>query len=181
MILDATAGNRTMWRCKQSENIIYIDIERQLERKPTIFCSNTQTPFQDKTFDTIFYDPPHTYGITNHWHSYPRRTEEYLNKFKDNAIPRYYGWDKYKTKSQLLQHLAAASKEFYRILKDDGLLWLKWNEMSISIHTVLGLFDDWTELMRLYVKSPSQTAGKHQTYWICMEKKRQKNRQSILF
>ena len=180
MILDATAGNRTMWQHKNSENIIYLDMERQLERKPTIFADNTKTPFKPKIFDTIFYDPPHTWGVYNHWHSYPKRTEEYLKKFNDKAIPRYYGWDKYATKSELLRHVYEAGKEFYRILKDDGLLWLKWNEMKISIHTILGLLPDWNELLRIYVKAPSQTAGKHQTYWICLEKKKKKYEQLTL-
>ena len=65
MILDATAGNRTMWQTKQADGIIYIDMEKRLEVKPTIFCSNEQTPFRDNTFDNIFYDSPHTYGVYN--------------------------------------------------------------------------------------------------------------------
>jgi len=60
VILDATAGNRKMWRKKDYLDIIYLDIEKGLEVKPTIIADNTQTPFKDKTFHTIFYDPPHT-------------------------------------------------------------------------------------------------------------------------
>jgi hypothetical protein len=34
MILDATAGNRSIYEYKRSENIIFIDIEKQLWTKP---------------------------------------------------------------------------------------------------------------------------------------------------
>lgn len=157
VILDATAGNRTMWTLKHSDHIIYIDRQLQLERKPTIFCSNEQTPFNDKTFDTIFYDPPHTWGNKTDFHSFPRRTKEYVEKWKDKAIPRYYGWDLYNTRSELVLHIHRASREFYRILKDDGLLWLKWNEMSMPLHRMMSSLSHWNILLRIYVRAPSQT------------------------
>jgi len=170
MILDATAGNRTLWINKESENIIYIDMETQLEVKPTIFCKNDMTPFRDKLFDTILYDPPHTWGGTDHYHCYPRRTQEYIEKWKDTAIPRYYGWDKYKSETELIMHIVKAQQEFQRILKDDGLLWLKWNEMSIPLYKILSLLNGWRLMIKIHDKDPSQTAGKHKTYWLCMEK-----------
>ena len=180
MILDATAGNRTMWRCKHSKNIIYIDIEKRLEVKPTIFCDNTRTPFRDKVFDTIFYDPPHFYNDKGSYYVYPD-AESFQKKWKGyGRIPRYYGGDKYKTKAQLMRHIIEAGREFYRILKDDGLLWLKWNESHIPLATILHLLEDWNELLRIYVKAPTQTAGKHQTYWVCLEKKKQKTMQTTL-
>lgn len=170
MILDATAGNRTMWTHKTSQHIIYIDMETELERQPTIFCDNTVTPFKSKTFDTIFYDPPHTWAKIGHYHTYPRRTKEYTEKWKDTAIPRYYGWDKYANGMALTRHLYRANTEFRRIIKDDGLLWLKWNEMSLPLYKILSYFNTWQLMMKLFVASPSQTAGKHQTYWLCMSK-----------
>ena len=180
MILDATAGNRTMWTTKDSENIIYIDRQTELQRKPTLFCDNTQTPFKDKTFDTIFYDPPHQWGQKKHFYCFPKWTEEYYNIYKDTAVPRYYGWDIYKTRSELIVHIYKAKDEFYRILKDDGLLWLKWNEMSIPLSKILALFNRWDILLQLYIKSPSQTHGKHQTYWVCMQKGKDMTKQILL-
>lgn len=169
-----------MYRHKNSDNIIYIDIERQLERKPTIFCSSEHAPFKDKTFSTIFYDPPHTWGPKGDFHTYPRRTKEYTEKWKDTTIPRYYGWERYQTRPKLIIHIYHAEQELRRILKSDGLLWLKWNEMSIPINNILGIFSTWTVLLQLYIKAPSQTRGKHQTYWICMEKKEGSLRQQRL-
>jgi len=180
MILDATAGNRRMWRYRDSENIIYVDIERRLEVKPTLFADDRQLPFRDKQFDTIFFDPPHCYGGTSPLFTSPRRTAEYLAKFKDKDATSYYGWDKYKTKAQLLRYLFDSSKEFWRVLKDDGLLWLKWNEASISLHTILALLTDWRELMRIKVKGGLRWGGEHRTYWLCMEKKLGAGRQLTL-
>jgi hypothetical protein len=169
-----------MWISKDSGNIIYIDMETQLEVSPDVFCKNNQTPFRNAVFDTIFYDPPHTFGIYDHYHSYPRSTPEYFEKWHDKAIPRYYGWDKYKTSNELSIHIYKAQEEFYRILKDDGLLWLKWNEMSKKLSRILGLFQSWNVLMQLYVKNPSQTAGKWQTYWVCLEKIKRTGQQLTL-
>ncbi len=180
MILDATAGNRTMWKHKTSENIIYMDMETTLQVKPTIFCSSHCTSFRDKVFDTIFYDPPHTWGNKTHWHSYPYASKEYLDKYDDHSIPRYYGWDKYDSRGGLAIHIYKAGLEFRRILKDSGLLWLKWNEMSIDIGNILNMLSTWRVLLKLYVHAPTQTAGKHQTFWICLEKKKEKSRQTLL-
>lgn len=169
-----------MWRHKESDNIIYIDIETKLQVSPDIFCSTHFAPFRDKTFDTIFYDPPHTWGNKSHWHSYPRSTPEYRKKYKDKAIPRYYGWDKYEKRGHLVAHVYKAGEEFRRILKDGGLLWLKWNEMSIPIFGIMSALSMWNTLLKLYVKAPSQTAGKHQTYWVCLEKKIEGLKQTLL-
>jgi len=180
MILDATAGNRTMWRYKCSANIIYMDIERKLEVRPTIFADDRCLPFRDKQFDTIFFDPPHAWGSKGHYHVFPRRSKDYFETWHDRTIPRYYGWDRYKTKAQLMNYLFKTGAELWRVLKNDGLLWVKWNEMYLSLRTLLTLLTDWRELMQIYMKSPSQTASGHQTYWLCLEKKLGAGRQLTL-
>jgi len=180
MILDATAGNRTLWEYKYSEHITYIDVEKKLERRPTIFASNEHTPFPDKTFNSIFYDPPHNWGGAIHFFSFPNRRER-MKVFKDaSGCPTYYGWDKFKTRGRLLKHMYNAQKEFQRILKDDGLLWFKWNEMRILLRRLLPVFNDWLVLMTLYVNDPTHTAGKHQTFWLCMQKKTERIAQQAL-
>lgn len=179
MILDATAGNRHIWKYKDSENIIYIDMERQLQISPTLFCDHACTPFLSKLFDSIFYDPPHSWGKKSHYYAYPRSTPEYVEKYKDKSIPRYYGWDKFKNRGALISGVFLAQKEFYRILKDEGLLWLKWNEISIPLNKIMTIFTEWRVLLKLFIKAPSQTAGKTQTYWVCMEKKKSSTMQSF--
>jgi len=180
MILDATAGNRTMWRHKDSENIIYVDIEKRLEVKPTLFADDRKLPFRGRQFDTIFFDPPHAYGGGSLLFTSPFHTAEYRARFRDKDPTSYYGWDKYKTKSELLRYIYQAQAELRRVLKDDGLLWLKWNEMNISVRTILHLLQDWRLLLELPVKHKAQRLGKMQTYWLCLEKKLGTGRQLTL-
>jgi DNA modification methylase len=180
MILDATAGNRTMWHDSPPEDTIFIDIEKKLEIKPTIFADNTNTPFFDKQFDTIFYDPPHMFGDKGSFYVYPD-AKSFKERWKGyGEIPRYYGGDKYKTGQELILHIYKAQKEFHRILKDDGLLWLKWNETEMPLRRILQLFDMWKELLILPIKAPSQTAGTKQTFWVCMYKEKREYVQTTL-
>ena len=177
MILDAAAGNRTMWRTKDSPHIIYIDIERKLERKPTILADNTNTPFLSGAFDTIFYDPPHSWGESTWIYSFPNRELAQAKYPWLEDMGRYYGGEKYKSKGALIAHLYRAQTELHRILRDDGVLWLKWNEVRLPLNRVLIVFAEWQELLRLYIKSPTQTLGASQTYWVCLQKKEGKAKQ----
>ena len=180
MILDATAGNRTLWKTKEIEGMIYIDMERKLEVPPTIFCDNTNTPFIDKVFDTIFYDPPHMYGDKSSIYVHPD-AESFKAKWPNYGdIPRYYGGDKYNNQRALIAHIYKAQKEFSRILKDDGLLWLKWNETCVTLRMVLTLFENWNVMIAVPIHARSQTAGIHQTYWVCLSKEKRDYVQMML-
>lgn len=180
MILDATAANRTIWRSKQHENIVYLDMEKKLELKPTIYADNTNSPFLDKTFNEVFYDPPHAYGVHTGRHVFPSKQAASDIGVDPDSVSIYYGWDKYKNQSELIHHVYNAQKEFQRILKDDGLLFLKWNEVCIGIGTIMSLFDDWKELMRILVDSKAHPAGTRNTYWIMMAKNIKKEVQATL-
>ena len=171
MILDATAGNRTMYETKNVDCIVYIDIQKKLARKPTIFADCTRTPFKPKTFHTIFFDPPHRWGCEpGDFFTFPDLKPKRLRMMgmKGNI---YYGPEIYKNKMELIAFIYKAQKEFLRILKDDGLLWLKWNEQYIPLPRILAIFKNWHILMILRVNDPTQTMGTHQTYWVCMCKK----------
>ena len=180
MILDATAGNRQMWKKKDCEDIIFLDSQLRLQVPPTIFADNTNTPFKDNTFDTIFYDPPHRWKWEGSYYSFPNIEEGKKIWGDRGGVITYYGWDVFKYRGDLIRHLYNASNEFHRILKDDGLLWLKWNEIEISISQVLSLFGRWDELLRLYVESPMQRKKDIQTYWLCLGKKKGETAQSSL-
>jgi len=180
MILDATAGNRTMWQTKAINQIIYIDMEKKLTVKPMIFCCNTNTPFPDATFDSIFYDPPHFFNDTGSFYAIPDK-ETFLQKWQGyGTIPRYYGGDKYKNQMQLLGHIFRAQKEFSRILKLDGLIWLKWNESMIKLGTVMRLFEDWIPLLTIPVRLSNPNRTQKQTYWVCLCKSKKNYTQSRL-
>lgn len=180
MILDASAGNRTIYTTKEVEGFIYIDMEKRLERKPTIIADNTKTPFLDKSFTDIFYDPPHAYGVHTGRHIHPSKQAAIDDGCDPDEVSCYYGWDKYNTQMQLIGHIHRAQKEFRRILKDDGLLWLKWNEVTITVNTIMHLFEEWNEVMRITVSITVRPAGTWATYWICLSKKKGKLRQSML-
>lgn len=172
MILDATAGNRTMWKTKDSEHIIYIDMEKKLTIKPTIFCVNHKTPFPDATFDSIIYDPPHFHSDKSSFYVIPDK-ESFKKKWQGYGdVPRYYGGDKYNSKSELLSHVHKAQKEFLRILKDDGLIWLKWNESKIKLGTILILFEYWQVMLKIPCKLSNPNRTDKRTYWVCLMKKK---------
>ena len=180
MILDATAGNRTMWEHKKCPDIIHLDMDREIQIKPDILADNTTTPFSEKTFSDIFYDPPHTWGGGVYFFSFRNEAERAKIYPHVHGVPTYYGWDKYKTREGLISHIHRAQLEFYRILKDDGILWLKWNEMSIPLNRVLVIFNQWLVLMKLYVNDPTHTAGTAQTFWVCMCKEKGDYKQKTL-
>jgi len=171
VILDATAGNRSMYVNKHSDNIVYIDRQVRLEVKPTVFCDSRHMPFKPKQFHTIFYDPPHIVGSKRSIYSFPD-IESYRQVFKDNRkAPVYYGVEQYSNVESLIKYIYETEKELRRVLADDGLLWLKWNESNIPLFKILAMFKEWRVLMKINVCSPKQTRGKKRTYWICMEKK----------
>jgi len=173
MILDCTSGNRNMWRTKESEYVIYVDVEKELEYPPDIICDSTKTPFLDEQFSSIFFDPPHGWGRKIGGSMTTLRNKKDLEEYKWKAFHNlaYWGWDKYKTKRELFIFLHKAQREFLRILKDDGALWVKWNEVNIPLRSILPFFKNWNEMLRLSICSLSQTIGKEQTYWIMFMKK----------
>lgn len=176
-ILDATAGNRMIWN-KQYRNdnrIIFIDIEAELEFKPDIVMDCTKTDFQNEYFNLIFFDPPFEYGKEAGSSFHTLRNWDDCKKFNEkygmNQHPRYYGADKFKSKSGLLAFIHKAQIEFYRILKNEGCLFMKWNEVSIPLNLVLPFMKNWQEMIRYEIDDKSQTSGKSQTYWLMFMKK----------
>jgi len=172
LILDATAGNRTMWKTKNAENIVYIDVEKRLAKKPTIFADNTNTPFLPETFDTIFYDPPHDIGRDDSDLLGMGKLRLKEAKRSEHRLHTYYGLHYIKTVNDMIKMLYHAQKELHRILKQDGLLWLKWNEVKMPLKRILRIFTDWTVLLEINLSDPTHTMGKKQTYWICLTKKK---------
>jgi hypothetical protein len=169
-----------MWEYKQCKDIVYIDIEKKLTVKPQIFCSNVKSPFADGTFDTIFIDPPHFFGHHLSLFSIPDMATFRQVYPNETGIPRYYGADKYKTQMALLRYIYDLQKECLRILKDDGLLWLKWNETNLSINTILHLFEDWHVLLKLPLRLNNPNKTQKRTYWVCLCKSEKKGRQTSL-
>ncbi len=166
MILDANAGNQTMWIYKDNEEILHIDFNKKLTVKPDIWCSNICTPFQDETFHIIYGDPPHFYGDKSSIYAFPDM-ETFTQKFQGyGSVPRYYGGDIYKNQSELLRYIHLYQKEMHRIIRKDGVFILKWNESMIGIGTVLALFDNWHVLMKQASRLVNPNRTQKQTYWV---------------
>lgn len=176
MILDAGCGNRCMWLQKRSENVIHIDIEKQLSIKPNIFASNTNFPFKDESFDTIFFDPPFKWGCDDHpFFSFPNvylRNAMYP-EIKDNRqVTGYYGIERYKTRSELVSYIYKAERELRRIIKSDGCLWLRWCTMTSMDHNnVLNIFADWHQMLTHEMGSAKRTTGESKSFWFMLMKK----------
>jgi hypothetical protein len=178
MILDAGCGNRCMWQIKNSDNIIYIDVEKQLQRKPKIFASNINLPFHNESFDTVFFDPPFSWGNNTHpFFSFPNgnlRNQMYpeMAKNDNRTITQYYGIERYKNRSELTAYLFRAEKELYRILKPDGCLWLRWCNMNTMDHNnVLNIFPNWSQMLTHEIGSAKRYTGETSSYWFMLMKK----------
>jgi len=161
-----------MWVTKDSPFIIWIDIEPDLTYKPDRFLDCTQTDYPNKFFKAIFFDPPHSYGRKKNDAIFTTPSKEVHDEKwpqHERKYPRYYGLDKYPTKTALLAFINKAQKEFYRILEDGGMLWFKWSENHSSLRAILPLFRDW----KIMIKIPAFTHRKTSTptYWVMFMKK----------
>ena len=167
-VLDATAGNRTMWDTKDTPLIVWIDIEKDLTVQPDILMDCTNTEFEGGRFHTIFFDPPHSYGRTKNTGAHQTPSQE-LQREKWGRAGAYYGFDKYLTKPALLAFINKSQKEFQRILSDDGVLWFKWAEIHATLDSILPLFNDWTVMMKHEVAYRGRV--KTRTWWVTFMKK----------
>jgi hypothetical protein len=176
MILDAGCGNRCMWHEKSAGEILYIDIEKRLSIKPNLFASNTHLPFKDEIFDTIFFDPPFKWNCDDHpfW-SFPnvKLRNEMYPEIKDNRKATvYYGIERYKSRSELVAYIYKAEIEIRRVLKKDGVLWLRWCLMTNMDHNnVLAIFSLWKQLLTHEIGSAKRTSGSTKSFWFMLMKK----------
>jgi len=150
-IIDVTCGSRMMWFDKQHPDVIYADIRtenhilcdgRVLEISPDIEMDFRDMPFEDNTFSLVVFDPPH------------------LNKLgKDTWMAKKYGtllpiWE---------SDIKAGFNECMRILKTDGVLIFKWNEVQITLGKILKVIGE----QPLF----GHTSGKHgRTIWMTFMK-----------
>ena len=167
-ILDATASYRSMWHTREDNRILWIDIEPELDLKPDLLMDCTCTDFEDKRFHTIFFDPPHSWGHTKNTgvHQTPSRK---IMKEKGWGTGAYYGFDRYKTKGELLSFINKAQKEFQRILSDDGILWFKWGELRITLDAIIPFFKDWRVMTKHEVAYRGKVVG-CRTWWVALMK-----------
>ena len=154
MILDVTAGNRTMWRCKRPDNVVYVDVELELRVPPDVIADSRYLPFRPGVFDVVFFDPPHAWNKRSSVHSDPKRTHG-----------AYYGWERYRTWPELLKYMHMTVREIRRVLKPGGVVWFKWSSTAKPIDRVLSVFTGWRELLRI---RSGDSRARAPAWWVMM-------------
>ena len=129
LILDPASSMRSFYFDKKDDRVLFGDIRV----KETHLLTNGQTihiepdevmdfrsiPYEDNSFQCVVFDPPHM-----------------LNLSEKSWMRKKYGvLDKETWRDDLTKGFA----ECFRVLKDEGTLIFKWNEVSISLKDILVL------------------------------------------
>ena len=156
VMLDATAGNRMMWKHSnyKPRNTIFLDKEIDLRLPPDVIADNRFCPFRDGVFECIIYDPPH-YVNAPIWFRIP-------NSGTGTKHNRETFYGNFESKKEMITSIYNAQNEFQRLTKR---LCLKWFERSISLWKILPFFRDWSIINKREV-NPTHKSRSAKTYWI---------------
>lgn len=127
LILDPASSMRSFYFDKKDSRVLFGDIRK----KETHLLTNGQTihiepdevmdfrsiPYPDESFQCVVFDPPHMLNLTEK--SWMRKKYGVLDK--DN-------WR---------SDIAKGFSECFRVLKTNGTLIFKWNEVSIPLKEIL--------------------------------------------
>jgi len=130
-ILDPASSMRLFYFDKTDPRVIFGDIRED----ETHLLTNNQTikikpdevmdfrfiPYPDETFQCVVFDPPHM-----------------LNLSEKSWMRKKYGVLDSQT---WREDITAGFAECFRVLKTNGTLIFKWNEVSISLKEILTLTD----------------------------------------
>lgn len=139
------------WFDKNNDDVVFGDIRleshilcdgRDLNINPSVKMDFTALPFSDSTFKVVVFDPPH------------------LDKLGENSwMFKKYG----RLSDSWRQDIKDGFSECFRVLKYDGTLIFKWNEVQIKTREILKL-TDWKPFF-------GHLSGKRSdTHWICFLK-----------
>ncbi|MFT8477711.1 MAG: class I SAM-dependent methyltransferase [Liquorilactobacillus sp.] len=143
-ILDACCGSRMFWYDKQEPHTTYMDIRKYYEELPTGHVINvdpdiqgnfTNMDFEDNTFDLVVFDPPHL-----------------IHAGKTSWLAKKYG----VLPNTWQTALARGFDECRRVLKQNGVLIMKWNEDQIKT----------TEMLKAIVARPIFGDRRSKTRWL---------------
>lgn len=159
-ILDACCGTKGMWFNKNHPNTLYIDIRKEASgfikgRKesvePDYVMDFRNLAFEDDTFSLVVWDIPH-----------------FTNLGKTSKFRKFYGvLDKENWEDDLKKGFA----EIWRVLKQQGVLVLKFNNYEIKFKHLLSLFPH-----EPLFGNVTNSRGKAQTKWfLFMKTDRQKD------
>lgn len=130
-ILDMCCGSRMFWFDKQDHRAVFSDIRseqhtlcdgRRLVISPDLIADFRALPFADSSFPVVVFDPPHLERVgPNGWQG-----KKYGKLNRDT-------WR---------EDLRAGFSEAFRVLRPQGVLIFKWNEVQIPVREVLALTDE---------------------------------------
>lgn len=132
-VLDACCGSRMFWFDKADQRALFMDKRRErltltdttrasgsrvLNVDPDIQADFTCLPFGDETFSLVVFDPPHL-----------------IRAGKGGWLAKKYG----KLERDWQDELRKGFAECFRVLKIDGTLIFKWNEVQVPVSQILSL------------------------------------------
>ena len=152
-ILDVCCSKKAMWFDKHDERAFYVDIRNEVitpdkrpGRKPWVIqpdsvANFTALPFADNSFSVVVFDPPHvSFG-------------------KTSFMAAMYG----RLEGDWREMLRKGFAECFRVLRPEGVLIFKWNEMEHSL----------TEILKLTPEKPlfgHKTGRATGTHWVTFTK-----------
>ncbi len=151
-ILDACCGGRMMWFNKENPNALFVDFRQtKIEKlkdgsnfgvKPDMIMDFRKLDLPDESFSLVVFDPPHI-----------------INGSNKSVIVKKYGYLEKTWREDLQKGFA----ECFRVLKTNGVLIFKWNEVHIPIKEILSLAGQ----EPLFGHRSGKTM---RTHWICFMK-----------
>ena len=158
IVLDACCGCRMMWFDKKDKRCLFADQRREtmeIDHFPSQSGRNAKIvdpdqihdfrnmPYEDESFHHVVFDPPHVRNISM----------RSVTGFSYGSLDRNTWQD----------DLSKGFAECFRVLKANGTLILKWNEVDIPLREVLDL----TDQKPLYGHKSGKKAN---THWVAFIK-----------
>jgi len=157
-VLDACCGGRMMWFDKSDDRCLFADCRQgdmkvnhlasQSGRSPKVIAPDRihdfrDMPYKDESFHHVVFDPPHVRNISM----------RSVTGFSYGSLDQDAWQD----------DLRAGFAECFRVLKPNGTLIFKWNEVDIPLREVLSL----TNEKPLYGHRSGKRAN---THWVAFVK-----------
>lgn len=153
IVLDVCCGTKGMWFDKNDPRALYLDKRSEIHIDtylcgtktnvidPDIVGDFTDIKQADNSFYLVVFDPPH------------------IEQIADSQITKKYG----SLQGDWREMLRKGFLECFRVLKPNGVLIFKWNEVKFPIKEILKL----TEHKPLF---GHKSGKKMQTHWVCFIK-----------